>query len=298
MRSGNETPTITCRFLDESYFEVLLRKFQEAFSDYAHPPKLDLERFRSHLVLNAVDLDRSVGCFEGGEMIGFSLNGFGQWNGRSTVYDAGTGVIPTRRRRGASQAMFDLQIPRFRADGIEQYLLEVITSNDPAVSLYKKLGFRTQRELFFMEAGGPLVPESQTNVTVDIRVLSAADLVGLSKLWCAGPSWQNSNEAVARSGSSRRILGAFLDGQCVGYVAYTTGMGRIAQFAVDTDHRRKGIGSRLLAEMESELTPGEKMQVINVDDRLPETVRFFEKRGFRIALTQYEMILSLHDGAI
>lgn len=289
---------MACRFLDETYFEALLRKFQEAFSDYAHPPKLDLEKFRSHLVLNAVDLDRSVGCFHGDEMIGFSLNGFGEWNGKSTVYDAGTGVIPARRRQGASKAMFGLQIDRFRDDGIEQYLLEVISDNYPAVNLYKDLGFRIERELFFMEAAGPLSGEARPNSAVEIRVLSAGDLGRLSSLWRARPSWQNSNEAVARSGPSRRILGAFLDGKCAGYVAYTTGLGRIAQFAVDGNHRRKGIGSRLLAEMEAELTPGEKMQVINVDHRLADTVRFFEKRGFRTALTQYEMILPLQDAII
>lgn len=293
MTRGNETPSFCCRFLDESYFNVLLLKFREAFSDYAHQFDLDSDRFRNHLALNAVDLDRSVGCFDGDLMVGFSLNGFGDWNGRPTVYDAGTGVIPPHRRRGASEAMFRFQIPVFREAGIEQYLLEVITHNDPAVHLYKKLGFRIERELVFMEANGSLTPENCPTDAVEVRVIGSDDLDRLSALWNTAPSWQNSNEAVARSGPLRRILGAFIEGGCVGYVAYSTGLGRIAQFAVDTNHRRKGIGSRLLAEMQSELTPGEKMQVINLDKKLTDAVRFFERRGFHIALTQYEMIMPL-----
>ncbi len=114
MDFGNETPAFECRFLDESFFEATLEKFGEAFSDYARPFELDLIRFRNHINLNAIDLERSVGCFECGKLIGFSLNGFGSWKGKRTVYDAGTGVIPDRRRLGASKAMFDFMVPRFR----------------------------------------------------------------------------------------------------------------------------------------------------------------------------------------
>ncbi len=294
MRSRNETPAFCCRFLDESYFDTLLQTFQQAFSDYAHRFELDRTRFRNHLTLNAVDLDRSVGCFEGDEMIGLSLNGFGRWNGKSTVYDAGTGVLPERRREGASEAMFRFMVPVFRNAGIEQYLLEVIANNEPAVNLYDKIGFQRERELVFMEAPGRLtLPDHAEDDAVEVRVMTADELDQLSTLWSACPSWQNSNEAVTRSGPLRRILGAFIEDNCVGYIVYSTGLGRIAQFAVDAGHRQNGIGTRLLAEMESELTPGEKMQVINVDAKLSETIRFFEKRGFQRRLTQYEMIMQL-----
>ncbi len=78
---GNETPSFTCRFLNENHFDLVLEKFLEAFSDYPHRFDFDAVRFRNHINLNAVDLDRSVGCFANGEMVGFTLNGFGDWNG-------------------------------------------------------------------------------------------------------------------------------------------------------------------------------------------------------------------------
>ncbi len=293
MNHGNETHTFECRFLDESFFEPVLRKFSEAFSDYALPFELDLNRFRNHINLNAIDLSRSVGCFEGDDLIGFSLNGFGKWNGRETVYDAGTGVIPSHRRRGASEAMFAFMVPVFEKAGAEQYLLEVITHNTPAVNLYKKLGFHIERELLFLEAEASLDPRMQLNTEIEVRPMTAAEIVPLSVLWHADPSWQNSNEAIARSEPLKRILGAFLDGQCAGYVVYSKGLGRIAQFVVDARHRAKGIGSRLLTEMEKDLIPGSKMQVINLDTRLVDTVSFFTKRGFRPVLSQYEMIMPL-----
>lgn len=290
MDLGNETPMFECRFLDESYFEALLGKFGEAFSDYARPFELDLVKFRNHINLNAVDLSRSVGCFEDGELIGFSLNGFGRWKGKETVYDAGTGVIPNRRRLGASEAMFRFMVPHFKGEGIEQFLLEVITNNAPAVSLYKKLGFEIERELVFMEAPASLSRDTRPNEDIDLRSMTARDLNQMKALWDARPSWQNSNEAIARCEHLKTILGAFIDDECVGYAVYSKGLGRIAQFAVDSRFRRKGVGSRLMIEMQEELMPDSKMQVINLDKVLTETVEFFKNRGFQVALSQYEMV--------
>lgn len=293
MDFGNETPSFEYRFLDDSYFDVLLEKFIEAFSDYARPPELDTAKFRNHINLNAVDLNRSVGCFEGGKLIGFSFNGFGNWNGKPTVYDAGTGVIPDKRRRGASEGMFAFMVPQFKAAGSRQYLLEVITHNDPAVNLYKKLGFRIERELSLLEAPSKLSANTFPNREIDVRPIIATDLGSVAVFRDCDPSWQNSDEAVIRSEQLKTMLGAFIDDRCVGYIIFSTGLGRVAQFAVAKDFRGRGIGSRLLVEMETVTDENAQMQVINIDNSLTEAVRYLENRGFQTVLTQYEMTLDL-----
>ncbi len=63
MDSINETSARECRFLDESYFEELYHAFLYAFSDYVMPFDLSEVQFRNHIVTNAVDLNRSIGCF-------------------------------------------------------------------------------------------------------------------------------------------------------------------------------------------------------------------------------------------
>lgn len=293
MADRNETTTFNCRFLGDEYFSILHRKFIQAFSDYSRPFELDEERFRNHILLNAVDLKRSVGCFRGDEMIGFSLNGFGVWEGKQTVYDAGTGVIPEERRRGVSDAMFDLMIPHFKSSGAEQFLLEVITTNDPAVNLYKKLGFEIRRELLLLEAPGRLRIGSEPNTEISVRRIPAADLPAYARFWEGTPSWQNSNEAVKRSERMKTILGAFIDDRCVGYIAFSSGLGRVAQLVVDKNCRNRGIGNRLLLEMQADLGEGYKMQVLNIDNAVTTAVQFLVSRGFERALTQYEMIMPL-----
>lgn len=293
MDPGNETPSFECRFLEESYFDLLLEKFGEAFADYARPFDLDPVKFRNHIKLNAIDLSRSVGCFEREVLIGFSLNGFGNWQGKKTVYDAGTGVIPSRRRLGASEAMFRFMVPKFKDDGIDQFLLEVITTNTPAINLYEKLGFEIQRELLLLEASASVGRETQPSQHIKVREMTAADLGRMKELWDAQPSWQNSNEAIARCEDTRTILGAFIEGECVGYVAFSKSLGRIAQFVIDAQFRNGGVGSTLIAEVQARTEPEAKMQVINLDNILTDSVEFFTNRGFSTALAQYEMILKL-----
>lgn len=292
MPERNETAPLNCRFLSDDHFAILHEKFLEAFSDYALPFQLTEAQFRNHIVLNAVDLDSSVGCFDGDQLVGLTLNGFGMWNAISTVYDAGTGVVPHYRRRGISEAMFDTMLPVFKERGYEQCLLEVITTNDPAVSLYKKLGFQTVRELLLLQLDEPFkVGHSRSDV--EVRELSNLDTKLFGTFWDGRPSWQNSNDAVSRSMKVRKILGAFIEGRCVGYVTYSAGFGRISQFAVDRNFRRQGIGTRLLLEMSSDTPETNKLQVINIDSSITEAVDFFRNRGFKKVLGQYEMIKTL-----
>jgi ribosomal protein S18 acetylase RimI-like enzyme len=189
--------------------------------------------------------------------------------------------------------MFDLMIPHFKSSGAEQFLLEVITTNDPAINLYKKLGFEIQRELLLLEAPGRLKIGREPNMDIQVRRIPAADLPLYYDLWEGTPSWQNSNEAIARSERMKTILGAFIDDRCVGYIAFTTGLGRIAQLVVDRNCRNRGIGNRLLLEMQSDLSESCKMQVLNIDNAVTEAVQFLMRRGFERELSQYEMMKPL-----
>lgn len=290
MANGNGTSLPDCRFLSENDFSQLYKAFIEAFSDYVIPFALTKEQFRNHLSLNAVDLDRTIACFEQERIVGFSLNGFGLWNGRSTAYDAGTGVVPGRRRRGLSRAMFDILLRQFGENGIEQFLLEVVTTNTAAVGLYNKLGFRPVRELALLQCDGGLQAAAPGPANLEIREIGEPDWDHLCTFWDGQPSWQNSAAAIGRSPKTRCILGAFLGGSCLGYLAFSAGVGRVAQIAVDKDNRGRGIGSALVREMHAQTADGFSMQVINIDKSLEAAIRFFIKRGFYERLAQHEMI--------
>lgn len=289
MAGSNETSTFRVEFLRDVSIETIHAVFVEAFSDYYFRFHLSENQFRNHIRLNAVDLDRSIGCFDGERLIGVSLNGFGDWGGLPTVYDAGTGVIPSHRRRGASEQMLTTMMSVFREQGIKQCLLEVIDANASAIGLYEKLGFEKVRVLLLLEADDLEIPDAPTPDNLLIKEMDKPDWRVFESFGDGRPSWQNSREAIDRSVHMKKIVGAFLDGRCVGFIAFSAGVGRVAQMGVDPEHRRLGIGSMLLKTMKTDLREGFKLQVINIDAALTDCLAFFRNRGFRTVLSQIEM---------
>src|SRR5688572_8017393 len=100
MPEGNKTLQLSYRYLTDDDFAALHKTFLEAYTDYFFPVRLSVEQLEHHILQNSVELTESVGAFYQGEMIGVTLNGFGTWNGKKTVYDAGTGVVPAFRKQG------------------------------------------------------------------------------------------------------------------------------------------------------------------------------------------------------
>ena len=293
MDIGNQTALSHCRFLSDDYFQPLYDVFIEAFSDYVVPFALTELQFKNHIILNAVDLSRTVGCIEEGKLVGFSLNGFGEWEGKPTVYDAGTGVVPTHRRNGLSEAMFDMMLTVFREEGITQCLLEVVTTNAGAIKLYEKLAYGPVRELALLQCDGRIVGRSTTSTEVTIRDITEPDWDILKTFWDGKPSWQNSIDAMSRSRKMKRLIGAFLNGKCVGYIIFSSKFGRVAQMAVSKDHRRQGIGTALVRAMQEATADGFSMQVINIDKSLTGAMEFFKDRGFYERLSQHEMVKAM-----
>ncbi len=290
MDSIHETGGLECRFLRESHFGELHRAFLTAFSDYVMPFDLTEVQFRNHIVLNAVDLERSVGLFDHGRIIGFTLNGFGEWKGIQTVYDAGTGVFPDFRRRGLSHWMFQLMLSQFKENDHRQYLLEVITENHKAIGLYHKLGFETIRTVSLLHCPGEMKFHPNPINEVELRAIERPDWKLLRIFWDGEPSWQNSTEAIDRSRTKKRFEGAFLDGRCIGYIVYSANAGRVAHIAVDPSFRGRGVASRLLQSMKADMGADFVPQVINIDRTITSAMNFFENRGFSEKLSQFEML--------
>src|ERR1044071_7296656 len=112
------------RLLTAADSHSLYECFLEAFSDYQVSLQMSEEQFAQRLERDGVDLELSAGAFDGERMIGFYMTGRGTWHGKQTAYDAGTGVVPSHRRRGVAEDLFNFIVPQFQDRGITQYLLE------------------------------------------------------------------------------------------------------------------------------------------------------------------------------
>ncbi len=138
---------LTYGTLEETPMDQIHGAFMEAFSDYQVDVQASYESFVTSMTRNGFSGRLSIGAFDNGKLVGFILNGQRLWNGEPTIYDLGTGVIPQMRKRGITSQMLDQTKKVMQEEKVEQYLLEVIQTNENALRLYQRKGFQINREL-------------------------------------------------------------------------------------------------------------------------------------------------------
>ena len=273
---------INYRLLTSADFDSLHDCFLTAFSDYEVDMRMSREQFRQRLTRDGISLEMSAAAFEGERMIGFCINGLGQWQEKMTAYDGGAAIIPEYRGRGVAKELFAFLIPRLREAGVVQYLLEVLTSNVPAATLYRKLGFVETRRLAVFRSDKRI----QAANDVGIRRVEQPDWQLFQTFWDGYPSWQNSTAAVERVAADRVIAGAYVNDECVGYGVVFVPSANLMQLAVSPTHRRRGIGSAILASLET----SEPLKINNIDEEMQGALAFYEANYYKHVLSQYEMI--------
>jgi ribosomal protein S18 acetylase RimI-like enzyme len=278
---------ISCRLLSSSDSDSLYECFLAAFSDYEVDMQMSRQQFEQRLVRDGVQLEISAGAFDKSSMIGFYMNAPGEWQGKHTAYDAGTGVVPGYRHQGVGRKLFDFIVPRLEEVSVSQCLLEVLSSNEPAVSLYRKLGFIETRRLAVFRSNGP-VKQVGDSEHVAIRRVEHAEWELFRSFWDGYPSWQNSIEAAERVANERTVVCAYVHDKCVGYGVVFQPGASLMQLAVAPAYRRKGIGSRILSALNTEA-----LKVNNIDEELKGTLAFYEANGYKLVLEQFEMVKPL-----
>jgi ribosomal protein S18 acetylase RimI-like enzyme len=121
---------------------ALVELFNDGYSEYLVPMRMDEPRLREHVETNGIDLDCSRIAVEElpAAFALIALRGAAGWVG-------GVGTVPSRRERGLGERVLLAAIEAAHARGCRKIWLEVIDRNLPALRLYEKLGFEPVRDL-------------------------------------------------------------------------------------------------------------------------------------------------------
>jgi len=129
--------------------------FNQAFSDYVIKFQ-HTEESKMHRSKRArVNMDLSVGVFDGDTIVAFVFAAIGQQYGQKTIYNAGTGVIPAYRGKRLVKKMYDFAFPIWKKQGISQTSLEVVAGNEYAIKAYESVGLKISHKLITLSGSLP-----------------------------------------------------------------------------------------------------------------------------------------------
>ena len=285
---------IKIRNLETIDFDTIFHAFGRSFADYAI--SFEKEEVRSMLKRRGFNPRLSFAAFDGEEIIAFTLNGTGTYNGLPTAYDTGTGTVKEYRGRGIAQEIFNHSVPHLKAAGIKQYLLEVLQDNQKAISVYRKLGVEVTRDFdCFRQKTSALCSPSHKKAPAGITIAPISlKEIAASHTYCDfHPSWQNSLESIERAGTDLRHLGAYDDaGKLTGYCVVDPVSGDITQIAVTPEQRGNGIATLLLRTAFPSVSSG-NIKALNIPRECEAMRSFLLAWNFCPSAAQFEMSLPL-----
>jgi ribosomal protein S18 acetylase RimI-like enzyme len=272
----------------------MYQAFMEAFRDYPVSFEMDLNGFRKKFIHKLkIDFDLSAGAFDGTRLVGFIFFSINEFEGKLTAYNGGTGVICEYRGQGLTGRMFEYLLPRFRARQIRQCVLEVLTSNEVAMKVYKKIGFRISKRYkcfrllpYRYESPDYRLPD------LSFREVKQPDWPLYTTFWDYSPSFLDSRNMIEHNLENEELIEAVIDDVAVGYTIFQSDVGRISHLAVDRSHRHKKIGTFLI-DCVYRHSGNKYLTVINMIEKAGNVQEFLSAVGFENQLDQYEMILPL-----
>jgi len=274
--------------LDKTDFETIFNGFSQVFANY--DIKLNPEKLQTMCKRRGYNPSLSFAAFEKENIVAFTLNGVGSFNGIQTAYNTGTGTLKEYRGKGLATKIFKYSLPYLKKANINQYLLEVLQHNTKAVSLYRNIGFEVTRELnYFAWKNKEINNEINIETPYSIENIEIEKHHHVSDFWDFYPSWQNSFESIQRMNEDFISLGAFIEKKLRGYCIFDPNSGDIAQIAVDKPFRRKGIGSLLCHEVNKH-NKTSKTKLLNTDSSCNSIVDFLKAKNIEILGKQFEMI--------
>ncbi|MDE6870594.1 MAG: GNAT family N-acetyltransferase [Bacteroidales bacterium] len=276
--------------LEHTDFDTLFRGFDDAFSDYGI--RFEKEEVHSMLKRRGYNPELSFAAFDNGEIVAFTLNGTGIFNGIPTAYDTGTGTIKRYRGQGLAGKIFTHSIPFLQNADVRQYLLEVMQDNQKAISLYSRMNFRVTRGFDCFRQAIDKIDNLNGNTECMVRQVGVDSIRHAQECCDFSPSWQNSIDSIERGASDLICIGAFLRREMVGYCVLDACTGDLAQMAVQRKYRRKGIASRLLQEALGRMKT-DFVKILNVSSGSFAMHAFLENKNIPLASRQLEMLLPL-----
>ncbi len=265
-------------------FETIIDCFLLAFDDYLVKMPSDKNYYKHRWEAAKVDFSFSYGMFDGDKMVGFIIHAIDNRNGKGTAFNTGTGVISDYRGRGIVKSLYKHALNDLTEKNIAQSVLEVITKNEIAISVYKSIGFKITKTYKCFGGNIEIDPSFQVDLkevaleTVDWRRLPNQQYY----------SWDNQQASILRG--NYKCYKVFHDGKPESFFIINSEQAYLSQF--DLFSKNKDGWKRLFTGIQK---ISAFIKTNNIDDRLKEKLNNLTRYGLKNTVDQFEMELLLKD---
>lgn len=205
--------------------------FNIGFTGYYLPMRQTSASLAEMIQKNDVRLGASVMALVEGELAGVGLVGIRD----ARAWIAGMGIAPQWRRHGLGRRLLGELLTAARREGAHVAQLETLSVNEPALALYRSMGFSDRRELRVFQ--GPLSLSASTNATekgaittrlapVTMRT-AFADFAAFHQI---EPAWQREVQTLSRLRGVANGLGLWRSRRLLAYAIYRRQPGGIVIF--------------------------------------------------------------------
>jgi ribosomal protein S18 acetylase RimI-like enzyme len=259
-------------------WDELAPVFNEAFSDYAVPMVMTPDSLANMQRRRGYVAEASFGAYDGSRLVGFVLTCLEG----DRAYNSGTGVVPSHRRGGLARKLVETVISSVPA---ASYVLEVLEANTRAHALYLATGFVETRRFAVWTFDQPGAPAQSTadKTASDLPTIEAPDLAAIVAHADVELSWQNSLASLRRARDPYIAVGDHR-GAAVVFPA----SGDLPLLAVAREHRRHGLGTRLLRAARARAA--RPLRILNIDTRAEHIAAFLSVGGAAPLARQIEMV--------
>ena len=258
-----------------------------AFSDYELPTHVDESKLSGMFTCAGVELSLSFGAFDdAGGLVGFAVNGTGEYMGSFTAFDVMSAVLPQCRGKGVFHGMLELMYPRLREAGVGVYALEVLKTNVRAVRLYESLGLKKRRSFSVLMKDG----DTSLCAGESIRTASLAG-IDITKITLPGervPSYENTPLRLINTADVYSLIFTGEISSPAAFVLCRSDTGYIAHADCAA-----GAEDKLQEVLGYALSLKKRIMIKNIDENDGVLIKICKSFGCREYARQYEMAAEL-----
>ncbi len=262
--------------LSQTNITQIVACFSEAFSEYAIKMPTDPDFWAPRWEAARVDYSLSFGVFDEEELVAFIIIGIDQHEGKRTAFNTGTGVIKAYRNQQLVDKMYEAATAHFKGKGINKWMLEVLCTNERAIRVYERIGFKITRTLKCFK--GTLTISNPAIITKEINFEDRPITKNPNHHFY---SWDNRNEAISIAVDYKTFLVYHKEGNYIGYFTIHPENGYLVQYEANEENLPS-----LLAGISS---VNSTIKVNNVDSKRVLIIEQLLNAGLENTVDQFEM---------